>query len=176
MKRRAFTLMEMLVALAIIGLLLAGSFIAASTLNQERALRTPLNELRIMAKKAWARSMEEQRAWQIRLMQDRFVLEPRQAVNADDQRYFQTTDQQMGRSTGIQSYVLEPGIRMEVRHWGEAKWHPPMPDSWVFEHSGLCEPINIRFISETASVTASFDPLTAAALDEMFEFVGEQKQ
>ncbi|MES2705395.1 MAG: prepilin-type N-terminal cleavage/methylation domain-containing protein [Verrucomicrobiota bacterium] len=176
MKRRAFTLMEMLVALAIIGLIVAGSFIAAGSLNNEKALRTPLNELRIMAKKAWARSMEEQRAWQIRLVKDRFVLEPRQAIQTEDQNYFKKTDEEMGRSTGVESYILEPQIRMEVRHWGEQQWHPPLPDSWVFEHSGLCEPINIRFISDAGSVTVSFDPLTAAAVDENFEFAGEQRQ
>lgn len=175
MKRRAFTLMEMLVALAIIGLLLAGSFIAAGSLNNEKTLRTPLNELRIMAKKAWARSMEEQRAWQIRLVKDRFVLEPRQAIQAEDARMFQKTDQEMGRASGVESYVIDPQVRMEVRHWGEEQWHPPLPDSWVFEHSGLCEPINIRFISDVATVTVNFDPLTASVVDESFEYLGEQR-
>ena len=59
MKRRAFTLMEMLVALAIIGVIISGSVIAVGSLNDERNLRAPLNELRIMGKRAWARSMEE---------------------------------------------------------------------------------------------------------------------
>jgi len=175
MKRRAFTLMEMLVALAIIGLLVAGSFIAAGSLNNEKILRTPLNELRIMAKKAWGRSMEEQRAWQIRLVKDRFVLEPRQAIQAEDLKLFQKTDQEMNRASGVESYVLDPQIRMEVRHWGEEQWHPPLPDSWIFEHSGLCEPINIRFISDVASVTVSFDPLTASVVSESFEYLGEQR-
>lgn len=174
MKRRAFTLMEMLVALAIIGLLSAGSFIAASSLNDEKSLRTPLNELRIMAKKAWARSMEEQRAWQIRLVKDKFVLEPRQAIQEEDVKMFLKTDQEMGRSSGVDSYVLDPKISMEVRHWGEPNWHPPLPDSWIFEHSGLCEPINIRFISDVARVTVSFDPLTASVVSEEFDYVGEK--
>lgn len=168
MKRRAFTLMEMLVALAIIGLILAGSMIAVGSLNDERNLRAPLNELRIMAKKAWARSMEEQRAWQIRLVADRFILEPKQPVNADDLKLFKDVDAQMKRGLGIDTYVIDPEIRMEVRHWGEAEWHAPRPDPWVFEHSGLCEPINIRFISEFATVTVSFDPLTAAVSSEEF--------
>jgi prepilin-type N-terminal cleavage/methylation domain-containing protein len=174
-RTNAFTLMEMLVCLAIIGLLVAGSFIAAGSLNNEKALRTPLNELRIMGKKAWARSMEEQRRWQIRLLPDRFVLEPAQAVQQDDQQLFKKTDQEMGRTSGVDSYVMEPGIRMEVRHWREEKWHPPMPDTWIFEQSGLCEPINIRFISDVASVEVSFDPLTASVVEENFAYAGEHQ-
>ena len=174
MKRRAFTLMEMLVALAIIGVIVSGSFIATSALNEERTLRAPLNELRIMAKKAWARSMEEQRAWQIRLLKGKFVLEPRQAIQEEDRKIFKQTDEAMGRSSGIDSYEIDQQVRMEVRHWGEDQWHDPRPDSWVFEHSGLCEPINIRFISSFATVTVSFDPLTGSVAEETFEHAGER--
>jgi len=76
MKRHGFTLMEMLVVLAIVGMLFAGAFRGMASLNDERALRAPLNELRSMAKKAWQRSMQEQRAWQIRFRPGGMVLEP----------------------------------------------------------------------------------------------------
>ena len=50
---------------------------------------------------------------------------------------------------GIEIVDVENGIQMEVRHWGEKKpWFVPQPDPttvWVFEHSGLCEPISVRF-------------------------------
>jgi prepilin-type N-terminal cleavage/methylation domain-containing protein len=174
MKHRAFTLMEMLVALAIIGLIAAGSMIAAGSLNDERKLRAPLNELRIMSKRAWARSMEEQRAWQIKLLPDRFVLEPKQPIHADDLKMFTDVDAQLKRGSGVDSYKIDPEVRMEVRHWGETEWHVARPDAWVFEHSGLCEPINIRFISDFATITVSFDPLTAAVSSEEFLHAGER--
>ena len=113
MKNRAFTLMEILVALAIVGLIAAGSMIAVGSLNDERDLRAPLNELRIMAKKSWARSMEEQRAWQIKLLPDRFVLEPKQPIHADDLKLFKEVDEQMKRGSGIDSYVIDPSVKME---------------------------------------------------------------
>ena len=174
MKNRAFTLMEILVALAIVGLIAAGSMIAVGSLNDERDLRAPLNELRIMAKKSWARSMEEQRAWQIKLLPDRFVLEPKQPIHADDLKLFKDVDEQMKRGSGIDSYVIDPSIKMEVRHFGETEWHVARPDAWVFEHSGLCEPINIRFISAFATITVSFDPLTAAVASEEFLHANER--
>jgi prepilin-type N-terminal cleavage/methylation domain-containing protein len=174
MQRRAFTLMEMLVALAIIGLIMAGSMIAVGSLNDERNLRAPLNELRMMGKRAWARSMEEQRSWQIKLLADRFVLEPKQPINVDDAKMFKEVDTQLKRGSGVDSYVINPEIKMEVRHWGESEWHVARPDAWVFEHSGLCEPINIRFSSEYATITVSFDPLTAAVASEEFLHANER--
>jgi prepilin-type N-terminal cleavage/methylation domain-containing protein len=175
MQRRAFTLMEMLVALAIIGIIVAGSMVAVGSLNDERKLRAPLNEIRIMGKRAWARSMEEQRSWQIKLLPDRFVLEPKQPINEEDLKMFREVDEQMKRGSGIESYVIDPSIKMEVRHWGEAEWHVPRPDAWVFEHSGLCEPINIRFSSEYATIQVSFDPLTAAVAFEEFIHAAERQ-
>lgn len=172
--RSAFTLMEMLVALAIIAIIIAGSMIAVGALNDERKLRAPLNELRIMAKKSWARSMEEQRAWQIKLLPDRLVLEPKQPIHADDLKLFQDVDKELNRGSGQDVIKIDPEIRMEVRHWGEADWHVPRPDAWVFEHSGLCEPINIRFISDYATIQVSFDPLTAAVANEEFIHANER--
>ena len=174
-KRSAFTLMEMLVALAIVGIIISASVIGVGSLNDERNLRAPLNELRILGKRAWARSMEEQRAWQIKILPDRLVLEPKQPVNADDLKLFKEVDAEMGRSSGLDSYKIDPEIRVEVRHWGEAEWHAPRPDAWVFEHSGLCEPINVRFISEYATIAVSFDPLTAAVASEEFIHANERQ-
>jgi prepilin-type N-terminal cleavage/methylation domain-containing protein len=174
MKNRAFTLMEILVALAIVGLIAAGSMIAVGSLNDERDLRAPLNELRIMAKKSWARSMEEQRAWQIKLLPDRFVLEPKQPIHADDLKLFKEVDEQMKRGSGIDSYVIDPSVKMEVRHFGETEWHVARPHASDFEHTGLCEPINIRFISAFATITVSFDPLTAAVASEEFLHANER--
>jgi prepilin-type N-terminal cleavage/methylation domain-containing protein len=175
MKRRGFTLMEMLVALAIIGIIIAGSMIAVGALNDERALRAPLNELRVMAKKAWARSMEEQRSWQIKLLPDRFVLEPKQPISEDDLKLFKDVDEKLNRGSGVSTYIIDPEVKMEVRHWGETEWHPARPDAWVFEYSGLCEPINIRFISAYATIEVSFDPLTAAVASEEFIYAAERQ-
>lgn len=169
MKRRAFTLMEMLVALAIIGIIVAGGFVATRSLNEERTLRTPLNELRLMAKKAWQQSMQEQRAWQIVLRKDKIIVQPKQAVALEDQKLFNEADQQLNRGPGVITYNIDPEVRMEVKHWQEQSWHDPRPDVWVFEHSGLCEPISVRFISDYAVVSVQFDPLTAAVANETFE-------
>ena len=168
MNRRGFTLMEMLIVLAIIGMVFVGSFMGMAALNDERALRAPLTELRSMAKKAWQRSMQEQRAWQIRFLPDRFILEPRQAVQQEDREMLLAADINARRGSGIETYVIDPEIQTEIRHWAERDWHKPLPDLWIFEHSGLCEPISVRFLSSHGIVAVQFDPLTASVKEELF--------
>jgi prepilin-type N-terminal cleavage/methylation domain-containing protein len=172
MKRRAFTLMEMLLVLAIIGMVFAGSYIGISSLNDQQALHEPYENLRSMAKTAWQRSLSEQNSWQIRFYPDRFVLEPKQAVNEDDRRMFMERDREMNRGSGVETVVVAPEILMEVRRWGQPHWFRPekgMLVAWIFEHSGLCEPISVRFTSEHGTVGAQFDPLTASVKEEIVD-------
>lgn len=172
MKRRAFTIMEMLLVLAVIGLVFVGSYVGIAGANDERELRKPYVDLRGLAKTAWQRAMHEQRSWQIRFYPDRMVLEPKQAVNEADARMFQQADQAQGRGTGIQTVTLPEGVQMEVRRWGGKAWFTPQPEpvtAWVFEHSGLCEPISVRFTREGRTVGAQFDPLTASVKEEIFD-------
>lgn len=170
MLRRAFTLMEMLLVLAIISLVFAGSYSGISALNDQNVLQQPFDDLRSLAKTAWQRSLTEQRAWQIRFYPDRFELQPKQAVNADDQKLFQAADKAMQRGSGVESVAVPPEVMMEVRKWGQPQWFRPQKDTvvtWVFEHSGLCEPISVRFTSDHGTVGAQFDPLTASVKEEI---------
>jgi len=177
MKRRAFTLMEMLIVLAIIGLVFAGTFAGLSSLNSQKVLTQPYEDIRSMAKTAWQRAMTEQRAWQIRFYPDRFVLEPRQAVNEDDRKLFQTADQSMQRGSGVETVTVPPEVVMEVRRWGQSQWFRPQaspPITWIFEHSGLCEPLSVRFTSEeSGTLGAQFDPLTASVTEEIHDRDGQ---
>ncbi len=172
MNRRAFTIMEIILVMAVIVMVFAGGYIGMASVNDERALKEPYVELRGLAKTAWQRAMHEQRAWQIRFLPDRFILEPKQAVNEADAKLFQAVDAAKSRGAGIEIVDVENGIQMEVRHWGEKKpWFVPQPDPttvWVFEHSGLCEPISVRFTLAGRTIGAQFDPLTASVKEEIY--------
>ncbi|HWB06126.1 MAG TPA: prepilin-type N-terminal cleavage/methylation domain-containing protein [Verrucomicrobiales bacterium] len=170
MSRRGFTLMEIMIVMAIIALVFVGSFRGVSALNEQAALEKPFQDLRSMAKTAWQRSMAEQRSWQIHFFPDHFVLEPKAAVNQDDQKLFNAFDQQKQRSDGIKSVHIPEGMLMEIRRWGTPQWIPMQGKTeiaWVFEQSGLCEPISVRFTSDRGTVGAQFDPLTASVKEEI---------
>jgi hypothetical protein len=123
-----------------------------------------------MAKTAWQRSMTEQRAWQIHFFAGRFTLEPQMAINQDDQRMFNDSDRQKERGTGLATVHVPEGIMMEVKKWGQSQWitvQQKVELTWVFEQSGLCEPISVRFTSDRGTVGAQFDPLTASVREDI---------
>jgi type II secretory pathway pseudopilin PulG len=171
MNRRAFTIMEIILVMALIVLVFAGVFVGMAGAIDERALKRPYSELRGLAKTAWQRAMLDQRAYQIRFLPDRFILEPKQAVNEADQQLFHDADVMKGKGPGIEIVELEEGITMEVRRWGGKTWFPPQAEPvtvWVFEQSGLCEPIGVLFTMAGRSIGAYFDPLTASVRTEIY--------
>ena len=177
MKRRAFTLMEMLIVLAIIGLVFAGTFTGLSSLNSQKVLTQPYDDIRSMAKTAWQRALAEQRPYQIRFYPDRFVLEPRQAANEDDYKLSQKTDKPVQQGSEVETVTIPPEVLMEVRRWGQSQWIRPQvspPVAWIFEHSGLCEPMSVRFTSEeSGTLGGRFDPLTASVIEEIHDRDGQ---
>ena len=174
MKRRAFTLMEMMIVLAIIGLVFAGSVVGMRGLSDEAILKKPWDRLRPMAKQAWKRALSEQRAWQIRFYPNKFVLEPRQAINEQDRKLLAAADAQQGRGSGVETVELDPaaGFVVEIRRWGQRDWvklEKDMSVAWVFEQSGLLEPLSVRFSTETGTIGGQFDPLTASLEKEFYD-------
>ncbi|HEX2746670.1 MAG TPA: prepilin-type N-terminal cleavage/methylation domain-containing protein [Verrucomicrobiales bacterium] len=170
MSRRGFTLMEIMIVLAIIALVFTGSYKGITSMNEQAELKKPFDDLRSMAKTAWQRAMQEQRAWQIHFYPDRFILEPKLAVNKDDQQMFADSDRQKGRAAGVKPVTLPPDMIVEVRRWGQPQWvqlKNKMEAAWVFEQSGLCEPISVRFTNDRGTVGAQFDPLTASVKEEI---------
>ena len=67
-------------------------------------------------------------------------------------------------------YELPEGLRYEVRFWGEPE---PVPlttrhRSWVFQPTGICNPIRVRFEKGSGYAEASFNALTAQIDEEGF--------
>ena len=171
-RSRAFTLMEMVLVMAIIGLVFAGTFVGMSALNDEGILQKPYVQLRGLAKVAWQRAMMDQNSMEIAFYPDRFVLRPRQAANAADDRFIADASRAKGRSRDPEEVKIPEGIMVEIRHWASKVWERPTPDKpvvWIFEESGLLEPLTVVFTGEQGTVGASFDPLTASVKQEIFE-------
>lgn len=168
--------MEMILVMAIISLVFAGTFIGMSSLNDEKSLRKPFVDLRGLAKTAWHRSLMEQNAWEIRFFATHFDLLPRGAVNEKDARMIHESDLANGRSSGLETIPVPEGITVEVRRWAGRDWVRPTdkaPISWIFEQSGLCEPISVRFVRGEDIVGAQFDPLTGSVKEEFTDISGE---
>ena len=73
----------------------------------------------------------------------------------------------------IGSYQLDELMRLEVRRWGEKHFRKPEGDAWVFESSGICEPIGIKFIHQKGFIEMEFNPLTAKVQDQSLVIGGK---
>ena len=47
--------------------------------------------------------------------------------------------------------------------WNAKEFLPPQRQVWIFEHSGLCEPLSVRVDSEHGYVEMTFNALDAHA-------------
>lgn len=120
--------------------------------NRERELAEPVLELQKLAKKA-SRSAATQR--------NRFVLRmlPRNVTA------YQTGAK--GKVVEISKVRFSPEVRFLIRPWGTKKWiEPEKGYDWVFDSSGLCEPLSVRFEMGRSFYNVEFDPLTGGVADE----------
>ena len=159
--RSGFTLIELMVGLGIAMLLLGAGMGAGKFWQANQALHKPMDAIKTMAKLANHRAIAEQRDWEIVLRADSLELRPKKAASDADQKFLDTADEKLKRADGVQSVGLGEGVLLAVKRFGEDEWQKPRPDYWVFQHSGICEPIRIRVEVGERSIEAVFDPLTA---------------
>jgi prepilin-type N-terminal cleavage/methylation domain-containing protein len=165
-----FTLIEMMVVLAIIVLLVTLGTKGVGNWGEGQKIRKPLDEMKVLAKKAWHRSVSEQRDWEIILKPRSLELRVKQAAREEDQQFQRAADEDQDRGTGGEFIPFENDIRLKVKRFGETQWQEPRPDHWVFQHSGICEPLQFRIERETDLglkwIEVVFDPLTAGVQAE----------
>lgn len=146
-----FTLVEIVVALIIVALIVAAVIPLDSAYQREGEMREPARELIVLAKTA--------RADAIRFAQPTAV-------------FFSTNGlalQRAGETEPQAAYTFPQGMQCELRPWEAAKWIRPTNEvAWVFQPSGICEPITVRFTKGDAFFEVQIDPLTAGVAEESY--------
>ena len=199
MRARAFTLVEMVVALTIIAILLSLAFPAMKALREEDA-PTHVTALLDLTRSLRARAMSEHRPFQIVIDKqmiyglhyfypyheettfDEFLvkleeerLKRKEEIARMEIERLQLAQEQADPNTPpppppniddeyfLRKITLPEEIRVEVRPWGEAIWKPLDGNAihrWVFQPSGLCDPLLLRFGLEGQWHELSFEVLT----------------
>ena len=62
-----------------------------------------------------------------------------------------------------ESYEIPDNVRYSLQFWGETEWidmQSGLFHRWVFQPSGMCEPLRIRVESDGAFFEVEFHPLT----------------
>jgi Tfp pilus assembly protein FimT len=153
-----FTLIELMVGLGIVMILLGVGTHAGRFWQDEQELHKPMDKLKEYAKRACHLAIAEQRDWEVIISPHSLELRPKQAASEADEKE--------KRKPGGESVSFESDVLLAVRRFGEEKWQTPRPDHWIFQHSGICEPIHFRVERGPRALEVGFDPLTAGATEE----------
>jgi len=137
-ERRAFTLLEILIALALVAILLAASLPylldAFSSTARERVEESIVSKVR-----------------ETRL----------RAMESGD-------PQTLGLSSGgVEGARLPEGWKMEIRGLNDTRFREPREaETWSFSPAGICEPLQLRIDDGNQGTLLSFDALTGQLLHD----------
>jgi type II secretory pathway pseudopilin PulG len=147
---QAFTLLEIGLVLFIIVVLAGISVPFASGLIGEQRLRGSVRDLQLLARTARGLAVSENRPYEIKMLPDGFSLEP---YLSDEKEALKNT-------------TLGAGVEYQILRWGEKELRKPEEEPWIFQPTGLCEPVRFRFQRGGGWIEFVFNPLTASAQDE----------
>ena len=165
-----FTLVEIIITISIIALLLGVTLLSINAVSSERKLREPAEAIKEYAKQARMYAIVEQRPHQVLLTPRSIHLQSSGQLLADD---YVSIDGALAKDIpSMKKEVLDEDIRLFIRRWHEQNWRPVKLDSWVFEYTGICEPLSIRLerLSDGSYLELTFNPLTASVESENSEF------
>lgn len=149
-RTRGYTLLEVSLVVAIIVLLVGAVVPLSSGFVREQRLRDSVRGLLVLAKTARTEAMTTGRAAEVVFGKGGYVL-----VRA-------------GEEEPSESVRLPRGTRYQLLPFGADKSLRPDGQRWIFQPTGLCEPLTVRIMEDEAWIEVRFDPLTAGIEEESY--------
>jgi prepilin-type N-terminal cleavage/methylation domain-containing protein len=182
-QRRAsgFTLLEMVIVLALIGLAMGGAITLFITTSAERQLKSSAGDLELLAKRARSVAMVQQTPYAITFFENSVRLSPLvEAGYSDDEikaRQQLEADALAAGGTApkfnpVRETVSLSNFDLFVRRWGSNNWVPMRrndPQVWRFDPNGICEPVGVRIEYEDGWMEMEFHPLSANVRERSME-------
>jgi prepilin-type N-terminal cleavage/methylation domain-containing protein len=145
---RAFTLVEIVIAVAIMGTLLLLAVPSLQGVIADRKLRASLDGFNKLVREAQVRSVADHRAYLL-VWTDKSVFVRPEAFAKDEDRQ------------PIASFDLERGSALTLKL--PAALSKKTPGEWIFWPTGTCEPAIVQYTGRAGTWTANYAPLTAHA-------------
>lgn len=184
-RRGGFTLMEMVMVLAISGLVMAGAVAMMVYSSDKRRLQRASGEIEVFAKRARMISMLQQKPYALQFAPGKIRLMPlAEAVGAEalsstprSALKESATEEEAAAAAVVapvhDEIALEEDFGLFVRRWGSDSWLPMddrQPQVWRFDPGGLCEPVSVRLTLQESWIEQVYHPLTASVSDLSNEF------
>ena len=171
-RQSGFTLIEIMLTFCILILIIGIGALSLSSQSSKKKITEPALELTSLARQGMQMAITNRRPFVLAISENAVSLE-NFSRRSNSFGSFSFNDD-IGEGSGkIQSFELPEGMRFMVRGWedkyfsipGEVRDDGEETYFWVFESSGICEPIGVKLISEVEGyegmITMDFNPLTA---------------
>jgi len=171
---RGFTLIEIVMVLAIASVLIGGAVSVMVFSSDERDLRNASGEVELLARRARTISILQQIPYALEFRPGVVRLLPFAESGQEEKKtasgHTIGGERVIMPSAGVASPVhsqlsLDPKMASFVRRWNTEGWLP-MSDRavhvWRFDPDGLCEPISVRLNLGRNYIEDTYHPLTAS--------------
>jgi prepilin-type N-terminal cleavage/methylation domain-containing protein len=173
---RGFTLLEIVIVLAISAVVMGGAVGLMVYSSDERVLRNASGEIELLAKRARTTAILLQTPYALEFREGVVKLLPLAEAGRDEKRT--VGGSRVGGEPVVQEagerweYALEDGVQVFVRRWNSSEWLPTRKDAvhvWRFDPTGLCEPVSVKLTLENSWSEDTYHPLTATIRESLFE-------
>jgi len=174
--RRGFTLLEIVIVLAIAAVVMGGAVGLMVYSSDERVLRNASGEIELLAKRARTTAILLQTPYALEIRENVVRLLPLAEAGRDEKRT--AGGQRIGGDPVVQEtaerweYPLEDGVKVSVRRWNSSEWLATGKDTvhvWRFDPNGLCEPVSVRLALDQSWSEDTYHPLTATIRESLLE-------
>lgn len=159
-----FTLLEIVIALLIAAMVMAGAVGLVTVSSDEYALKKATRELEGMSKRARMTAVLRQ-APQALVFRDGRIEMMSWALALEEEGFAEMSEEDAAKQGERRQLVLADGIEARVRRWNSDEWlgtRGGAVHAWRFDPSGLCEPLGVRLILDESTMEMVFHPLTGA--------------
>jgi prepilin-type N-terminal cleavage/methylation domain-containing protein len=149
--RAGFTLLELMIAIAIAVIILTMAIPSITGMNQEKRLRESFEKLDAFTYKAQSKAVSEQRSWVLVWDKTRILLQPNEPTPEEMQDGGASVQQELVFGQG-ESYTIERPYALMPKE--------STPGDWTFWRSGTCEAVIIHYQGPDGWWSAKYHPLT----------------
>lgn len=173
-KSAGFTLLEIVIVLAITALIIGGSITVMLISSSERKLSDASGEIELLAKKARAASILHQTPYAIEFRPGSVSIVP--LAEAGNMERLTSGGNSIGgseinsssRPVLREDISIDPDIVLSIRPWNATNFITPSETTfpiWRFDPDGLSEPITVRLTIGDSYSQDTYHPLTATIAD-----------